>query len=239
MCTINVSVGTFEPGTLVVWANRDEHLDRDWAGPTIQGQMLAPTDLVAGGTWLAVGAQGLFAGLTNRFSGPPDADRDSRGALIAAALAGRDLHDAVRLAQEIDPTAYNPFHLVLADTHGAVVVWSDGGALSTHLPGPLFAISERSFGAAPSQRETWLSQQLPLLDDPSDEDLLRFLGHHHDPTLDGVCVHWEDHNYGTRSSTVLRLGRTQRYLWTAGPPCVTPRVDDTALLRTLLEEPCG
>lgn len=234
MCTIHVSVGTFEPGTLVVWANRDEALDRPWDPPSLHDGLLAPTDQVAGGTWIGVGSQGLFAGLTNRFSGPPDPTRASRGHLIPRVLQEPDLDAALAVARGFDPAAYNPFHLILATPERAAVVWSDGQALHEHTPPALFAVHERSFGAAPSERQDYLDRTLPLLQNPDDDALLAHLAHHHDPTLDAVCVHWDAHNYGTRSSTLLRMGRTTRYCWTSGRPCVSQWRDDTPLLWELL-----
>lgn len=48
---------------------------------------MAPRDDVAGGTWLGVNAAGVFVGITNRYLGPKDDARVSRGALVTRALA--------------------------------------------------------------------------------------------------------------------------------------------------------
>ena len=236
MCTINVAVSRFEPNSLVVWANRDEALDRPWGPPRVIDGVLAPVDLVAGGTWIGVNRAGVFAGLTNRFTGPPDPSRASRGALVHHVLKHDSLSGAVDEALRINARAYNPFHLVLATSERAAVVWSDGSELHQHDPGSLFAVHERSFGAAPSERQDYLDDILPTLHKPDDDSLLRILSRHHDPTLDGMCVHWDAHNYGTRSSTVLRLGQTVRYLWTEGRPCTTTPTDDSSVLQGLLSE---
>src|SRR5262249_8559695 len=64
------------------------------------------------------------------------------------------------------------------------------------------------------------------------EALHRMLGDHvagQEP-LTPICVHTLI--YGTRSSTILLIGedRVERYLFAAGPPCVTELGDVTALL---------
>jgi hypothetical protein len=49
--------------------------------------------------------------------------------------------------------------------------------------------------------------------------------------LTATCIHSE--HYGTRSSTLAAIerGRVHAYLHADGPPCVTPFVDHTELLR--------
>ena len=69
MCTLIVLHRCVPGRPLVVAANRDEFLDRPAEGPALRssrtGQIVAPRDLEAGGTWVGVSARGVFAGLTN------------------------------------------------------------------------------------------------------------------------------------------------------------------------------
>src|SRR4051812_14194719 len=114
MCTLVVAAQVFEDHPLVVVANRDEQWGRASLPPSMWPggsncasgprpaspdlRFLAPKDLVAGGTWLGINAAGVFVGITNRFLGPKDPDRVSRGVLVAEALAmssARAIHEAM------------------------------------------------------------------------------------------------------------------------------------------------
>ena len=235
MCTIVVARDAFGGQPLLIWANRDEMQDRPSVGPAVREGVLAPRDLVAGGTWLGVNRHGLFVGITNRFAGGVDRTRRSRGELVIAALQHGS---AARAADAILGRAaadYNGFHLVMADTSSLHVVWSDGAALHHVKPDErVFFVTERSFGAAATQREVWLADALAGLESPSDDALFRMLGHHAEPTFDGMCVHWDQQNYGTRSGAVIRLGSEPGYLWTDGPPCTSVVHDCSEQLAALL-----
>jgi hypothetical protein len=98
MCSLVLAAQVFAGVPLVVVANRDEQLDRasspplvwhgDGSGGTSESPpFIAPRDDVAGGTWLGVNRAGVFVGITNRYLGPQDATRASRGRLVADALA--------------------------------------------------------------------------------------------------------------------------------------------------------
>ena len=52
--------------------------------------------------------------------------------------------DAHARVLALDPRAYNPFHLLLADRSGAVVVWSDGEQLHEHPLAPRRALDHRA-----------------------------------------------------------------------------------------------
>ena len=244
MCTLLLATGLWPEAPLVVAANRDERLDRPAAPPSLwlDGPLplLAPRDLEAGGTWLGLNGAGVFAGLTNRFGKPPDRVRRSRGEIVVRALEAPDALTAFAAMGALDPEAYNPFHLVVADRRGAGLVWSDGAALfaDTLAPGVHF-VTERSFGAAASGRHDLLSDGARALAAgpcPSQETLAGLLTTHADFGLDGVCVHLGGRPYGTRSSTLLWQGAApdaDRLLYADGPPCRTPYEDLAPLVRAL------
>ncbi len=246
MCTLIVAVGVFPDADLLVAANRDERLDRPARPPALlvdeSVPLIAPLDEVAGGTWLGLNAHGLFAGITNRFGAPPDPALPSRGRLVFQALAESDPEAAARRLADLDPAGQNRFHMLLADRRDAWRVHHDGRALhAEHLGAGLHLLTERSLGAASSQREPWLAARLAgLVGDPAPADawlheLLAF--HHPDDPFDGTCVHADWLGYGTRSSTLLRLGGpggTDRLLYADGPPCRTAPADQTRLLTALL-----
>src|ERR1700691_1210480 len=114
MCTLAVAVGVSPSIRLVVAANRDEMLARPAVPPFLwpgAPRVISPRDEVALGTWLGLNEHGLFVGVTNRAGAPPDRSLRSRGILVAESLRARSaaaLH--ARLA-DLDPRAYNPFHL--------------------------------------------------------------------------------------------------------------------------------
>jgi uncharacterized protein with NRDE domain len=203
-------------------------------------RVLSPRDEVAGGTWLGLNEHALFVGVTNRHGGPPDKTRKSRGALVAEALrapSATALHD--RLA-DLDPRTYNPFHLLYADRATAHLTWSDGAVLHREDLAPgLHVVTERSLGAAedrrgPAVRRSWEA----LRGDLSPAALASLLGRHatEEDFFASTCVHADAFGYGTRSSLVLVLGQRwedTRWLWAEGKPCVTPFVEQAALLEAL------
>src|SRR5690606_3427306 len=99
MCTLVVASHVLEGAPLVVVANRDERLGRASSPPRAWAEgFCAPRDEVAGGTWLGVNPHGVFVGITNRYLGPRDDTRASRGGLVVDALrlgSARAIHDAM------------------------------------------------------------------------------------------------------------------------------------------------
>ena len=116
MCVLAFAWRAHPRWQLVVAGNRDELHARPaaplarWSAPA---HVLAGRDLQSGGTWLGVSEQGRFAVVTNlRGHGGLEPDRVSRGALIAAFLAGQGPHADPSSA---DLAAFNPFNLIVAD----------------------------------------------------------------------------------------------------------------------------
>src|SRR6185437_250061 len=121
MCLLVVASRVVDGWPLVVAANRDEWLDR----PAAAVQELAPgvvggRDLLAGGTWLAVGRHGVVAALTNQ---PSPAGRDpakrSRGEIPLALAAAGDAAAAVEeFGERYRPGRYNPCWVLVGDRQG-------------------------------------------------------------------------------------------------------------------------
>jgi len=247
MCTLIAAIGVFDDVDLLVAANRDERLDRPADPPRLHPQrplsVVAPIDRQAGGTWWGLNAAGLFAGITNRFgTSPPDPGRRSRGHLVFTALDQRRPAEAAARIAALEPTAYNRFHLLLADRGGAELVFGDGERLWRRPLGPgIHVLTERSLGAGGAEREAWLRERLAgwaAADRaPAVAELRRLLAFHHpDDPFAGTCVHAPWLGYGTRSSSLLRLGRDPaagRLECSDGPPCRRGYADRSDLLRAL------
>lgn len=241
MCTLIVAVAPDPARALLVAANRDEDLDRPAEGPRLRRfgevRVVAPLDLEGGGTWMGISEWGLFAGLTNRFGIPRAAGRRSRGEVVVEALQRCDVKSAFEWASELDPKRENAFHLVVADRSSAFKVVADGTHLSAEPLGPgVHVVTERAFGAAPSERQRWLEARLSARD-PAEltlDGLAALLRDHAGGPFDGVCVHVPARNYGTRSAALLEIPKAKGLpvFWAAGgPPCTHPfeRVDTSGL----------
>jgi len=235
--------------SLVIAANRDEFLNRPSEGPALRttphGVIAAPRDVRAGGTWLGLNAAGVFAAVTNRRCAEPDPGRRSRGLLVIDALRWAKAGEAVeRLEIEnLETHAYNPFNLLVADSESCFLITYDGAPHRIDLPPGAHVIgnvdpaaprtpklaaldleAERAAGAAPDRVLDVLAE------------ICRSHGGNGD-VLDDTCVHAGD--YGTHSSTLLRLGDSQDdsvFRHADGAPCRTEYDDFTQLLCDLRRE---
>jgi uncharacterized protein with NRDE domain len=250
MCTLVVAAQVVPGHPLVVVANRDEMLDRAsspplrWRGQ--HGGFLAPRDDVAGGTWLGVNPAGVFVAITNRYLGPADKTRESRGTIVTRALelaSAREIHDAM---SHVPPSRHNGFHLVYADHREVLATISDGVHLAQiDLGKGLHVVTERSFGAGDDRaRVARIAGGWPA--GPLDLSRLSRLLTEHDEGGDpfgATCIHVPGFPYGTRSGTVLALASdptASQMLWAEGPPCTTPFVPiDVAGILTRFVIPVG
>jgi uncharacterized protein with NRDE domain len=244
MCTLIVLHRCVPGSPVVVAANRDEFLERAAEPPrlreTTRGQwFVAPRDCRAGGTWLGVNAAGLFVGITNRPSPQPDPSRRSRGQVVVDALAAQTADEAACRASEISSGTHNPFNLLLADRDRAfTVVYEDGPKVREIGPG-VHVIGN----ADPDARDVpkigrLLARAESAAARPADQVLSALAalcrGHEGASPREDACIHAG--SYGTRSSTLLRLGvegAGDEFWFADGPPCVAPYEDFSPLLLTL------
>ena len=244
MCTLIVLHRCVPGSPVVVAANRDEFLERPAEPPCLResagGRLVAPRDCRAGGTWLGVNAAGLFVGITNRPSPQPDPSRRSRGQVVVDALAAHSADEAVCGALEIPSGAHNPFNLLLADRERAFAVVYDEEPKVRELGPGVHVIGNADPDARDIPKIARLFARAESAAERPPDQVLSALtaicrGHEGGSSpREDACIHAGP--YGTRSSTLLRLGTSGRggEFWFAdGPPCVTPYRDFSPLLRTL------
>jgi uncharacterized protein with NRDE domain len=242
VCTLIAAFRAFPTWSLVIAANRDERLDRAssppriWPGPPA---FIAPRDDAAGGTWLGLNCFDVFVGVTNRFGVDRDERRESRGKLVAESLAYRSARALHEHLAALYPTRFNAFHLLYADRSNAYVTWSNGAAVSqSELSPGVHIITERSLGGDDHERTELIRSRWPAKgsEEISEAHLAALLRLHAANPIGGVCVHADALNYGTRSSTLLFLGKdpaSTRLLWAEGHPCAAEYQSEDSLLRQL------
>ncbi len=252
MCTIAFLVGAHAEAPLVLAANRDELYERPTRPPERLGPNLAGgVDVLSGGTWLAVRADGRFAAVTNQrvLATPPPGLR-SRGHVVKE-LALAD--DPEAYAREIDPTRYASMNLAWGDARGVSIAYArQEGSLeivrlepgvhvlcNDRLDGEVFPRGVRLAHAIDALRGAPLAELL--------DGLGRALGDHQRSPIEDVppspfprelahamtatCIHTQ--HYGTRSATLFAADASGAiaYRHADGPPCTAPFADRMELLR--------
>ncbi len=120
MCTLIVLRRPAHAWPVLIAANRDEIADRPWRPPgrhwPDRPEVTAGLDVLAGGTWLGVNDWGVAAGVLNRINtlGPAPGFR-SRGELPLEALDHAEARAAAAALADLDPLAYRPFNMIIAD----------------------------------------------------------------------------------------------------------------------------
>lgn len=99
-------------------------IDRPWRPPARhwpdRADVVAGLDELAGGTWMGLNDSGVAACILNRHGalGPAPGKR-SRGELVLDVLDHANAADAAAALADLDPLAYRPFNLVIADNTSA------------------------------------------------------------------------------------------------------------------------
>jgi len=214
---------------LVLAANRDEFYDRPSSSADFWEdyyRVLAGRDLKNRGTWLGITRDGKYAAVTN-YRNPSMFRRNapSRGKLVSRYLAGNENPDNYlkKIASQSD--RYNGFNLLTGDDNDLFVFSSRGEkqklkagiyGLSNHLlnsPWPKVTRSKKMLKAALDKKGDALEEELfVLLADrrvPPDSKLPSTgIGLEWERLLSAIFI--ESPVYGTRSSTVLFIGKNRR-----------------------------
>jgi len=132
MCTLVLMRRPGSPWPLLVAANRDELAGRPARPPgrhwPDRAEVVAGLDLQAGGSWLGINDHGVVAGVLNRVGTlGPAAGKRSRGELVLEALDHADAAAAAAALADLDPDAYRPFNLIVADVGDAFWLRHAGG----------------------------------------------------------------------------------------------------------------
>ncbi len=239
MCTL-IAIHRGDPGqrpsqdaSLIVAANRDEYFDRPAEGPAIREldgrRVLAPLDLRAGGTWLGVNEDSVFAAVTNLRCESPDPQRRSRGWIVMDALRQPTAALAADMLKALPEETYNPFQCLVADGNQAFhVVYRDRPRLHTLAPG-VHVIGNVDPREEPAPKVQRIRDRVAGFDTLETEvaltELARVCAEHEsgDAGLGSTCVHLGSRGsggstggesteeqsaaggYGTRSSVLLAL----------------------------------
>lgn len=135
LCTLVLLRRPGHAWPLLLAANRDELASRPARSPgrhwPDRPEVRAGLDELAGGSWLGLNDWGVLAAVLNRVGtlGPAEGRR-SRGELVLEALDHADAMAAAAALGELDPRAYRPFNLVVADSRDAFFLrHADDGAV--------------------------------------------------------------------------------------------------------------
>jgi len=227
MCLVLLALDSHPDFSLIVAANRDEFYQRATAPAGFwpdAPSVLAGRDLLAGGTWLGLDRRGRFAAVTNFRQGQRESTAPrSRGCLVRDFLTSAVTVEEYLRQAKSEAALYNGFNLLVGES-GRLGYFSNREGrprllapgvygLSNHLldtAWPKVVSGKSALQALVRKGETELVEALlGLLSDrtrPSDDLVPRTgIGEDWERLLSAAFIASE--TYGTRSSTVVLVGR--------------------------------
>ena len=228
MCLIALAHEAHPRHRLVVAANRDEFHARPTAPAAWWSDapdLLAGRDLRDGGTWMGVTRAGRFAAVTNyRDAAPPRPGAPSRGALVADFLRGSVDAEAYMAELSTRAAEFNGFNLLVGDGEGLFylsnrapgvrrldpgVYGLSNALLDTPWPKVVRAKGAMRAALASADADGWESGLWEMLGDrvvAADDELPDSgVGADRERLLSPPFI--ASDVYGTRSSTVMTIGR--------------------------------
>jgi uncharacterized protein with NRDE domain len=228
MCLILAAWQTDPAFPLVIAANRDEFFARPTRSAAFWPEspgLLGGRDLSAGGTWLGITRGSRFAALTNfRDPAREKPTAPSRGALVTGFLQGEETTQEYLTGVAAKSGEYNGFNLLVCDGRTLACFNNIEGRTEVLAPG-IHGLSNHVLNTPwPKVKSATAALQASLGDLPDTAQLFDFL--RDDTVADdrslpdtGVSLETErflssifvrgpaELGYGTRSSTVLVVGR--------------------------------
>lgn len=165
MCTVIILRRPDHDWPVILGANRDEMDSRPWRAPARhwpdRPNVIAGLDVPGGGSWLGLNDEGVFACILNREGTlGPQPGRRSRGELVLEALDHADAVEAAQALADLDPRAYRPFNLLVADNRDAF--WLRHGDATGRQPVAVLPVPEgvsmlsaRDLNDTSSVRQRW------------------------------------------------------------------------------------
>lgn len=229
---------------ILLAAQREEMFERASLPPAIHSgatPVLCGVDVLAGGTWLGVGAYGVLVAVTNRHDTPLPIDAKSRGTLCRQLLEATSAQQAADAAiAALDSGRYAGANLLCADGVSAHVVSHAVQTTAYTLSPGRHLLGNRDLNDASDIRLRHAAGSLPLqADSPVAAMLDRLAGQMSQPpqpdSRASMVVRAADR--GTVSSTLCSVGEkpaNQIYRYAPGPPDRTPYQDYSLLLQQVL-----
>jgi uncharacterized protein with NRDE domain len=228
MCLIVFAYNVHPSYRLILAANRDEFYERPSSPADFwedHPQVLAGRDLKNGGTWLGVTREGKFAAITNyRDPSTLKSGAPSRGKLVSRYISGSQ--DAGNYLKSIftQTSKYNGFNLLLSDVND-LFVYSNRGE-KQKLESGIYGLSNNLLNSPwPKvvRSKKMLKEALDKKGADLEEALFAMLADRHVPPdkklpATGIGLEWErllstifieTPIYGTRSSTILLIGKNR------------------------------
>lgn len=230
MCLIIFAWDAHPSYKLVLAANRDEFYDRPAAPADFwkdHPEVLAGRDLKEKGTWLGITHRGKFAAITN-YRDPVSFmfDAKSRGMLVKYFLCGKN--NAEKSLDKISPhgAKYNGYNLILLAADG-FYYYSNRGSEKQKIEAGIHGLSNHLLDTPwPKviRGKKLMKEALKYKGSALEDALFAILADRRFPPLEklpatGVGKDWEkvlspifikSPHYGTRSSTVLLIGKNRR-----------------------------
>ena len=221
MCTLVLLRRPGSPWPLLLAANRDELRSRASLAPgrhwPDRPHVRAGLDLLGRGSWLGVNDDGVAAAVLNRRGtlGPAPGKR-SRGELVLEALDHAEAQVAAEALSALDPDAYRPFNLLVADA--AEAFWlrhaGDGPIKATAVPPGLHMIEAGELDDPTSARIARFLPQFRFVPEPEVDGgdwsawqaLLADRSSRSGDPRDAMCIVTEG-DYGTVSAALIALPR--------------------------------
>ncbi|WP_339723305.1 NRDE family protein [uncultured Paraglaciecola sp.] len=231
MCILFVAVNQHKDYPLIIAANRDEFFKRETAESHlwhIGNGIIAGKDLQAGGTWMGINKQGYIASLTNvRDPQKISADAITRGELATHYLQKPDVNYQQILRSSKDN--YNGYNLLFGK-------WNELAVYNNHLDqiqqlsSGYYGLSNASLNSPWPKINKGVAKLEEYCQDGHDINpevlfnllLDKTLAADEDLPQTGVPIDWErrlssifilGEDYGTRSSTVLKVDKQQNVDW--------------------------